>query len=167
MKIDKKNPLHWWLLAQQALYSLLAALLRPLRRKPPKPLVVLYGHQLSGNLKALYTAWDKECREQFDLFFLSLDPGQAQALRNAGIAVLACNRLRDMLRLTQARVMITDHGLHLMTPLLRLTDIVFVDVWHGIPFKGFVPAVCRQGPVILVQMPIVEQVRRLMGLDYI
>jgi len=26
-----------------------------------------------------------------------------------------------------------------MTPLLYLTNIKFIDVWHGIPFKGFIP----------------------------
>jgi CDP-glycerol glycerophosphotransferase len=36
--------------------------------------------------------------------------------------------------------MITDHGLHTMESLLSFTDIKFVDVWHGIPFKGFTPS---------------------------
>ena len=33
-------------------------------------------------------------------------------------------------------------------------------------YKGFVPALARQGPVMVIQMPIVEQLRRLVGLDY-
>ena len=33
-------------------------------------------------------------------------------------------------------------------------------------FRGFVPAVCRQCPVILVQMPLIEQVRKLAGLGH-
>jgi len=33
-------------------------------------------------------------------------------------------------------------------------------------FRGYWPALARQGPVMLVQMPIVEQLRRFVGLDY-
>lgn len=139
MKIDKKNPHHWLLLLQQGAYTLVALLFRPFTRKPMKPVVVLYGHQFAGNLKALYTAWSKSHVDDLDVFFLSLDPDHARQLRVAGIRVLQCNRLMDMLALSRAAALISDHGLHLMTPLLRLTDIRFIDVWHGIPFKGFTP----------------------------
>ncbi|XRB16862.1 mitochondrial carrier protein [Pseudoscourfieldia marina] len=33
-------------------------------------------------------------------------------------------------------------------------------------FAGYVPALARQGPVMVVQMPIVEQLRKCVGLDY-
>ena len=33
-------------------------------------------------------------------------------------------------------------------------------------FRGYVPALARQGPVMLVQMPLVEQGRALLGLGY-
>jgi len=33
-------------------------------------------------------------------------------------------------------------------------------------YNGFWPAAMRQGPVMVLQMPIVEQLRRLCGLDY-
>lgn len=33
-------------------------------------------------------------------------------------------------------------------------------------YRGFWPAAARQGPVMVVQMPIVEQLRKLCGLDY-
>ena len=39
----------------------------------------------------------------------------------------------------------------------------------GLPraaFAGYLPALARQGPVMLVQMPIVEGLRKLCGLDY-
>lgn len=139
MKIDKKNPHHWLLLLKQGAYTLLALLARPFTRTPQKPVVVLYGHQLAGNLKALYTTWSKSYTNDLDLFFLSLDPEHARQLRAAGIRVLQCNRLKDMLALSRATALISDHGLHLMTPLLWFTDIRFIDVWHGIPFKGFTP----------------------------
>lgn len=102
-------------------------------------MVVMYGHQLSGNLKALYEEWQRSFTQSFSLHFLSLDPDYSAQLEQEGVNVLRCNRLRDMLALRQATVMVTDHGLHAMRPLVRFTSIKFVDVWHGIPFKGFIP----------------------------
>lgn len=33
-------------------------------------------------------------------------------------------------------------------------------------FRGYLPAVCRQCPVMVIQFPLVEEVRRLLGLGY-
>jgi CDP-glycerol glycerophosphotransferase (TagB/SpsB family) len=139
MKMDIGKPHHWILLLQQWLYTLIAIGWRFLRKPPKQPLVILYGHQLSGNLLALYTEWSNSARDDIDLYYLSLDPDYSNQLSEAGINVLRCNRLRDMFKLSQTSVLVTDHGLHAMIPLLRFTDIVFIDVWHGIPFKGFIP----------------------------
>lgn len=127
------------LLLKQGLFTLIAIALRPFRTKPRKPLILLYGHQFSGNLKALYLEWKDNFHDDLELRYLSLDPDQSDDLQSAGIEVLRCNRLTDMMALSQASAMVTDHGLHTMGPLVRLTSIRFIDVWHGIPFKGFVP----------------------------
>lgn len=139
MKIDKKNVAHWVLLAQQALFTFVVIIIRPFHRKPKTPHIVLYGHQFSGNLKALYEQWALTHETQAVFYFLTLNPKLARQLEKNRISVLRCNRLTDMLKLTQASAVITDHGLHMMTPLIRFTDIRFIDVWHGIPFKGFTP----------------------------
>jgi len=101
--------------------------------------VVLYGHQFSGNLRALYLQWQASKDQPFSLYFLALDPALVKALERAGIANLSFGRLSDIPKLARTSVIITDHGLHAMAPLTRFTNIRFVDVWHGIPFKGFVP----------------------------
>ena len=139
MKIDKRNPRHWLLLSQQFIYTLLAALGRRLSSQPKKPRIVLYGHQLSGNLKALYDQWLQTHTANFDCYFLSLDPENSANLRRQGVRVLQCNKLSDMMVAGRCDAMITDHGLHFLSPLLDLSDIKFIDVWHGIPFKGFIP----------------------------
>mmetsp|Transcript_15982 Transcript_15982/g.39280 ORF Transcript_15982/g.39280 Transcript_15982/m.39280 type:complete len:125 (-) Transcript_15982:433-807(-) len=33
-------------------------------------------------------------------------------------------------------------------------------------YRGYWPAMARQGPVMVIQMPIVEQFRKMMGLEY-
>jgi CDP-glycerol glycerophosphotransferase (TagB/SpsB family) len=138
MKINRSNMYHWILLAQQAFFTMLIIMVRPFFKKKPKPVVVLYGHQFSGNLQALYKQWQQTHQSRLDLYFLTLDPEHAQKIRQEGLNILQCNRLNDMLTLAQASAIITDHGLHTMQPLVNFTDIRFIDVWHGIPFKGFV-----------------------------
>lgn len=139
MKIDKRNPRHWLLLFQQGLYTVLGICARYLTPRPGKPVVVLYGHQLSGNLKALYEEWQRAHSDDMACYFLSLDSNYGPELSRQGIKVLLCNRLGDMLKVGRCQVMITDHGLHAMSWFIPLTDMRFVDVWHGIPFKGFIP----------------------------
>jgi len=139
MKIDRWNPRHWISLLQQGACSLLAILLRPLAGKPNIPVVILYGHQLSGNLRALYQQWQATHTSKMSLHFLCIDVTHSKQLMRQGVNALRFNSLRDVLTLARASVIITDHGLHAMTPLLSLTNIFFVDVWHGIPFKGFIP----------------------------
>jgi CDP-glycerol glycerophosphotransferase len=139
MKIDKRNPRHWLLLLAQGLYSLTGTLVRALRPLPSRPLVVFYGHQYAGNIKALYDHWRALPDPGFDCACAFLDPGAAERAARDGISVLRCWRARDMARVARADIMVTDHGLHAMILLKRLTRIRFVDVWHGIPFKGFEP----------------------------
>jgi CDP-glycerol glycerophosphotransferase len=127
------------LIAEQALYTIIAIVARYLSRKRKKPVIVMYGHQLSGNLKALYMEWQRGHQDRFDCYFLSLDPVYSQQLREQKIRVLRCNRLRDMILVGRSNAIITDHGLLAMSPLVRFTSILFIDVWHGIPFKGFRP----------------------------
>ena len=137
MKIDKTKPAHWLLLALQGLYCIVVIMLRPLTRKPGKPIVILYGHQLSGNLEALYQGWRGSGVQDFDLYYLSLDPEQSRQLKAQGIEVLQCNKMMDMLVLCRATAFVCDHGLHMLEPLVHLSNIKFIDVWHGVPFKGF------------------------------
>jgi CDP-glycerol glycerophosphotransferase len=127
------------LIAIQALNTVIAIVAHQLLRKPKKPVITLYGHQLSGNLKALYIEWQQDHQDQFDCYFLTLDPQYYQQLREQNVRVLKCSRLQDMIAVGRSDAIITDHGLLAMSPLVRFTSILFIDVWHGIPFKGFIP----------------------------
>jgi CDP-glycerol glycerophosphotransferase len=161
MKIDKRKPSHWFLLLRQGLYTLVAIGARYMTGKPGKPLVVLYGHQLSGNLKALYDEWRRAGSRGFEVFFLSLDPDYGRMLATQGVQVLRCGRLRDMLAAGRCSAMITDHGLHAMQPFIALTDIIFIDVWHGIPFKGFIPEdfrVQQRYDEVWVSSPLLKEI---------
>ena len=139
MKIDKRKPLHWLLLMQQGLYTLIAIGARYMTPRPKLPVVVLYGHQLSGNLKALYEEWDRAHRTKFEMYFLSWTRTILLCWRSRALTFYAVTDWAIWSRLADASAMITDHGLHAMQPFIHFTNIIFIDVWHGIPFKGFVP----------------------------
>ncbi len=140
MKVDLNNPRHCFLLFQQGFFTLLATVARIFLPMPERKVVVLYGHQFSGNLKALYEQWQQShSKHRLNLFFMSLDPEHVKELKRGGIQAIQCNKLSDMLVIAKSSAIISDHGLHLLSLLIFVTDIVFVDVWHGIPFKGFTP----------------------------
>src|SRR5690606_26775319 len=45
----------------------------------------------------------------------------------------------SILHMATADAVICDHGIHSMLPLLFWSNLRFVAVWHGIPFRGFDP----------------------------
>lgn len=137
MKINKLNPTHWYYLALQAALTFAVITLRPFLRKPTKHIILLYGHQFSGHLAAIYTQWRVTDTTTLECYFLSLNPSPVLNGPARTVNILYCHRFRDMLTVAKASAMITDHGLHMMSSLVKFTDIVFIDVGHGIPFKGY------------------------------
>lgn len=137
MKIDRNNPLHWLWLALSGGVVCLARLLRSLAGKPAQPLVFLYGHKLNGNLLALYEYHVALAEPGFELRFLTMDPAYYRALRRQGVAVSLSSAPGTILQLARARVIVSDHGLHVLKFLRGCSGLAFVDVWHGIPYKGF------------------------------
>lgn len=134
MKINKKNPQHWLILLLFTINTAFALLFRKFFKSQRNKHIVLYGHKFNGNLKALY---DGALEEGFRFYFLTMDPAYYVELKKQNIKVLFGLKLSDMLKVGQASLVISDHGLHGLILLLKNTDIQFVDVWHGIPFKGF------------------------------
>lgn len=135
MKVDRRNPLHWLYLALFAVNVLAALALRSMRRRGPRWRIVLYGHKLNGNLLALYRRLVSA--SDYEVTFLTLDPAYARTLATQGVnhqlaIAPGCARW-----LATAAAIISDHGLHSLELMLGRSDLKFIDVWHGIPFKGF------------------------------
>lgn len=135
MKVDRRNPLHWLYLALFTANVLAALALRPLRRRRPRRRILLYGHKLNGNLLALYRRLASA--PEYEVVFLTLDPAYGRALAAQGthcqLAITpGCARW-----LATADAVVSDHGLHAIGLMLGRSDLKFIDVWHGIPFKGF------------------------------
>ena len=139
MKIDKKNPLHWLHLILFGVTVSCSLLLRCFSRKRMErnKIVILYGHKLNSNLKGIYDYSSSLKDNPINIYFLTMDPDYFISLKNNRINVLLTSKLSTAKVLAQTDCIISDHGLHLLVLLLKLTQIKFIDVWHGIPFKGF------------------------------
>lgn len=136
MKIDRKNYKHWLTLLLSSIYILLSLVFRPFRPRKRKT-VVLYGHKLNGNLKAFADYYSNR-KNNFKLYYATLDPSYYQKLQEGKppVPVLSLIRFRDTIKIAQSEAVITDHGTHSLWVLLRMTNTKFIDVWHGIGFKG-------------------------------
>lgn len=138
MKIDKSKPGHWLCLALFGMNVLASIFARPFVGKAKgKKRVVLYGHRLNGNLLALRQRWLAGNRQFFEMVFLTMDKAYYRQLQSAGIEAVLATRLGTIGLLAGADAIVSDHGLHVMSPLLCVGGLKFFDVWHGIPFKGF------------------------------
>ena len=74
MKINKHNPLHWYYLALQGLFTVAAILLRPFLRGRRGHIIILYGHHFSGHLAAIYSRWRSRDMPDLALYFLESAP---------------------------------------------------------------------------------------------
>lgn len=139
MKIDRKRPSHWLYLVLAGVHALLARVLRKLLRPGvgSRPLILLYGHKLNGNLLALYRQLRNGVPMVWRPVFLTLDPAYYKHLRAQGVDCALVTRPSSVNLLVHAAAMVTDHGLHSLQVLLGKSGLRFFDVWHGIPFKGF------------------------------
>jgi CDP-glycerol glycerophosphotransferase len=138
VKIDKTNPRHWLCLVFFAVNVAGAMLLRAfLYRRGARRRVVLYGHKLSGNLLAIERYWRACANDAFEIIFLTMDKAYYRRLSCDGIASVLATRPAAIGLLARADVVISDHGLHALALMVGRSSLAFVDVWHGIPFKGF------------------------------
>lgn len=138
MKVDKKKPEHWFILIWTALLILLFIPFRIFKRKGHAKTVVLYAHKLHGNINSIYE-YTASKNSNLNIFYLSLDPTYYKEISNQHNILSAINPTH-LFKVVMSEAIITDHGLHTLIILLKCTRIAFFDVWHGIPYKGFVPS---------------------------
>lgn len=142
MKIDKRNPGHWLILLMFFAQCGLGVLVRAVRRRPKEGVVILYGHQLNGNLLALYTYMARHPETDLRPVFLTLDRHYAATMKAASVNVALATGFGCARLLSSASALVSDHGLHslqIWRGVLQRMGLRFFDVWHGVPFKGFNP----------------------------
>ncbi len=162
MKIDKRNPRHWYYLAKSGSYILTSIACRPFYRKNATKVVTFYGHKYNGNLKA----FADYCQQKggYKLYFVILDPVYYREVKDteASVEFLSLLKFRDVMRVSHSDVVISDRRAHVLLYYLLLTRIPFVDVWHGLQmFKRFFPkdmAMLKRYREIWVPSPAFAQV---------
>ena len=139
MKIDKRNLSHWSYLARSGFFALVGILLRSFWR-PKEKLVVLYGHKFNGNIRA-FAEYLKESKVNDGLYsvaYATMDPEYYKAVKAQypDANILSMIRLKDMIAIARSSAIITTHGLHTLVLFRKFTGIKFINVWHGIGWKG-------------------------------
>jgi CDP-glycerol glycerophosphotransferase (TagB/SpsB family) len=140
MKIDKKNYRHWLILGCSLVSVILISIIRPfIKKKSSSKIIIFYGHTLNGNLKAFYDYLKNQ--KDHEPYFLSMDKNYLMRLAQNGEdkhRLLNLLHVKNLLVVAKSSAILTSHGLHFMSVLKKTTGIKFLDVWHGIPYKGFV-----------------------------
>jgi CDP-glycerol glycerophosphotransferase (TagB/SpsB family) len=137
MKVDKRNWKHWVRLGRFAGNVAIAILARPFLRHRQRRRVLFYGHRLCGNLLPIYRHIRQDPGCGIDVAFLTMDPDYHRTLIAAGERSLLASSPDGLRWLATVDAIVSDHGVHALLPMLWLSDARFLDVWHGIPFKGF------------------------------
>lgn len=135
MKINKSSPLHWCILILTGVNSLAAILYRSFPVERQQKRIILYGHKFNGNLRSFYNFMEEE-HKNYDVYYLTMDRRYSRNLKGR-VRVLCTLSLKDMFQVARSSVIITSHGSHSLVFLNKFTTIKFIDVWHGISYKGW------------------------------
>lgn len=141
MKFNKKNPIHYFIYFYGfALFNVIYFFVTTISNKKEND-IILYGHNLFGNLKSLYFELEKN---QFSFFYLTLDKHKYNKLKSDNINVLYGLKIKDLITVVKARVMVADHGLHYFSRMINDNDKLFFDVNHGVPFQKWNKKIMKQ-----------------------
>lgn len=139
MRIDRRNPIHWYYLIRSGVNVIASAPFRALRYHQDKPRIIFYD-QMNGNAKALADYLLQYKPEEFDLYFLAFPPmHQVFPVDSHHIKPISMLRFRDMITTASAAAVITPTDIDTLVYYQRFTNIPFVNVWHGIGFRDHMP----------------------------
>jgi len=112
------------------------------RKTAGKPALIMYGHSLSGNLKAFFDYAMKKRDLPYSVYYVTIDEREYEKLmRIYGRGILLGTKLVALKKILSAAIMMTSHGPGIFYLLKWVRPKVkFVDVWHGVGFKGEDPA---------------------------
>lgn len=136
MKFKRNKLIHWYYLICSIIVYLLVVPIAYLAKRSAPNTVILYGHKFNGNLWAFYDQKLKN-NSHYRAYYLSMDKDYVEDLRRQGLPALWTGRFSDLVKVALASSIITDHHPQLNALFILNPKIKFIDVWHGIPFKGF------------------------------
>lgn len=141
MKVQKTNIKHWSYLLRAGLVVATATAVKNIFNPRSTDTVIMYGHTFNGNLLALAGYIKENKSTGINCYYATIDPDYYDELKssNPSAQPLSLIHPSSIMILARAGVVVTDRQAHVLEWFNRWTKVPFVDVWHGIPFKGFVP----------------------------
>ena len=103
-----------------------------------RPVVMLYGHSLSGNLSA-FLKFAQSQALPYDVYYYTIDGREfARLVKKGDQNIILGTTVHSCRLLLNASCLMTSHGPGIMVLLGFLAPhMKYVDVWHGISFKGY------------------------------
>lgn len=139
MKLDPRNPEHVLVAARALGVSACALVGRVLTRR--RRWIIFFGHRLTGNLLSFFEALRDH--PAYQPVFVDLDKGYVDELRRQGYRCAWLGGPDAIRVLRAAAAVVSSHGPQVLEPFMRLTRMPCIDVWHGIPYKGWHPSEFR------------------------
>ena len=142
MKFDRNNPrcyiAHIKCLAAMLL-AWLVQLKRPRNHADLQPNVILYGHSLSGNLKAFFDYALDKTDLPYSVYYATIDRREYKKLTGIyGSRVVLATKVSVMRKILNSAIVMTSHGPGIFYLFRQFSPQArFIDVWHGVPFKVF------------------------------
>lgn len=119
----------------------MAYITRPFRLLFPrqtKPIVILSGHLLDGNLKAFFDYARTNRNLPYEIYYVGIDEMVCNKLNSEyDSGILCASRFENINKVLDAKCIVTSHGP--LIPLLKIMrrEIKYIDVWHGTPFLKY------------------------------
>ena len=139
MKFNRRDP-KCYIAHIRCLIAMLIAYilnLKSFKRIQKRPMVIMYGHSLSGNTKAFLDYTIDSVDLPYETYYATIDKSEYNRLHEVyGNRILMATKASVLRKILNASVMITSEGPGIFYLLKWLSPSVkFVDVWHGVGFK--------------------------------
>jgi CDP-glycerol glycerophosphotransferase (TagB/SpsB family) len=137
MRINRKEPKHWYYLVRGSLNLFISMPFRIFRNKKKKKQIVFYD-QMNGNTKSFVEYLLQQKSNEYDIYYLAF-PEMQRIFSSVPIGTKRLNPLKflDMLTVSQSDVVISAFKPDMLVFYQFFTSIKFVDIWHGVPYRGY------------------------------
>ena len=123
---------------------------------------VMRAALMSGSQLATYDTWKKAAAK----FFQVEDSPLLHVVGSVVSGVVAQTVIMPVDTI-KTRVMVSRQTLGESVGITESVSTLLREGGVAALYKGYAPSVMRQVPTMLIQMPLIEQIRRLMGLEYL
>jgi len=139
MKFRKNQPKCWYFFVISIYNLVLAIILNSLLKSKKRKGIILFGHKFNGNLKVFFDYFKNSTdSKNLEIYFLTMDFEYYNLLKKEEEDILCTRNIGDMLKVINFEVFMCDHGPGIFRIIkIFKKGIKFIDVWHGIPFKGY------------------------------